>query len=127
MRDMPLDPIEARLAERVIQFRVAAGLTQQMLATHIGVSYQQVHKYESGMNRMSLARLSRIAGAVGKSLPDLLDGLDDEAPSPTRLHPNHRLIIDLAQAARSIADRRQMVALLAMARAMAGEVSEAAE
>jgi len=40
------------------------GLTQQQLAEMIGVSYQQAHKYERGINRVSAGRLFEIARAL---------------------------------------------------------------
>ena len=46
--------VGARLRER----RIMLGLTQQQLAELIGVTYQQAHKYENGINRISAGRLS---------------------------------------------------------------------
>ena len=47
------------------RMRKSAGLSQQQLAGRIGVSYQQVQKYESGKNRLTLSRLRQVAGALG--------------------------------------------------------------
>jgi transcriptional regulator with XRE-family HTH domain len=64
---MPRSPDEtdafvgARLAGR----RQAQGLTQGALAKRLGISAQQVQKYEAGTNRISASRLSRIAAALG--------------------------------------------------------------
>lgn len=64
---MPRSPDEtdafvgARLAGR----RQALGLTQVALARRLGISAQQVQKYEAGTNRISASRLSRIATALG--------------------------------------------------------------
>ena len=45
--------------------RMLLGLTQQQMAELIGVTYQQAHKYEKGINRIAGRRLSRIAQGLG--------------------------------------------------------------
>ena len=45
------------------------GLTQQQLAELIGVTFQQAHKYERGLNRVTTGSLHRIAGALGVRAP----------------------------------------------------------
>src|SRR5438445_7441087 len=54
------DHVGARIRER----RIMLGLTQQQLAEMIGVTYQQAHKYERGINRVSAGRLFEIARAL---------------------------------------------------------------
>lgn len=77
---MPRSPDEtdafvgARLAGR----RQALGLTQVALAKRLGISAQQIQKYETGTNRISASRLSRIAAALGDHpgayFPPVTDG-----------------------------------------------------
>ena len=55
------DHVGARIRER----RIMLGLTQQQLAELIGVTYQQAHKYERGISRVSAGRLFHIATALG--------------------------------------------------------------
>ena len=45
--------------------RILLGLTQQQIAELVGVTYQQAHKYEKGINRVSAGRLYTIARALG--------------------------------------------------------------
>lgn len=52
--------------------RKAAGLTQEALANALGVSYQQVQKYEKGTTRMSAGRLRHAASLFGVPLQDLV-------------------------------------------------------
>ena len=47
------------------RLRENAGVTQEVLAERIGMSYQQIQKYERGQNRVSISRLFDIAGVVG--------------------------------------------------------------
>jgi transcriptional regulator with XRE-family HTH domain len=45
--------IDNHVGARIRERRIMLGLTQQQLAEKIGVTYQQVHKYEHGINRIS--------------------------------------------------------------------------
>src|SRR3954471_11725674 len=67
--------IGARLRER----RIMLGLTQQGLAELIGVTYQQAHKYEKGINRIAAGRLYAIAKALGVEVGFFYDGIGAEA------------------------------------------------
>ena len=49
--------IDGRVGGRIRERRIMLGLTQQQLAEMIGVTYQQAHKYERGINRVSAGRL----------------------------------------------------------------------
>ena len=63
------------LGPRLKALRKAAGLTQEGLANALGVSYQQVQKYEKGTSRMSGGRLQQAASLLGVSLHDLVGDL----------------------------------------------------
>ena len=56
--------------------RKAAGLSQMKLAEKIGISYQQVQKYEKGASEISISRLSQIAQALNIPLSRFIS--DDE-------------------------------------------------
>lgn len=66
------DQTDAYIGRRIARRRGALGLTQADLAARLGVSFQQVQKYEAGANRVSASRLSRIAGLLGASVLDFL-------------------------------------------------------
>jgi transcriptional regulator with XRE-family HTH domain len=55
------DVIDREVGQRVRERRVALGLTQGALAEALGVTFQQVQKYERGANRISASRLYRLA------------------------------------------------------------------
>ena len=59
------DAVDASVGRRIGARRAAMGLSQTALAQRLGVSPQQVQKYESGQNRISASRLSAIAAALG--------------------------------------------------------------
>lgn len=59
------DAMDALVGRRIGERRMALGLSQTALAQQLGVSPQQVQKYEAGANRISASRLSDIAVALG--------------------------------------------------------------
>jgi transcriptional regulator with XRE-family HTH domain len=64
---MPKSPDAADIyvGERIRAMRNEAGLSQTQLGDHLGVTFQQIQKYEKGSNRVSAGRLSHIASLFG--------------------------------------------------------------
>lgn len=62
------DARDAEVGRRVRTFRLEATLSQTELADRIGVTFQQVQKYEKGVNRIGAGRLERIAKALDKPI-----------------------------------------------------------
>jgi transcriptional regulator with XRE-family HTH domain len=54
------DDLDREIAKEILRLRKAAGITQKTLAEKIGVTFQQVQKYESGINRVSGSVLFRL-------------------------------------------------------------------
>lgn len=105
--------VGARMRER----RLMLGLTQQEMAEIIGVTYQQAHKYEKGINRVAASRLFEIARALGVDVGYFFEGVDGGAMfEPTA---QQRMLLDLARAFIAIPNRRHQESLCAMARTMA--------
>lgn len=65
--------IDTRLGAAIRLRREALGVTQAALADKIGVTFQQVQKYERGLNRVAASRLVGIALALETSVGELLD------------------------------------------------------
>jgi transcriptional regulator with XRE-family HTH domain len=59
-----IDSFDKQVGQRVRLGRMMKGLTQQALATELGVTFQQVQKYENGSNRISAGKLQRIAESL---------------------------------------------------------------
>ena len=72
------DDIDFHLGKRMRRRRRLLGLTQQQLAEACGVRFQQIQKYECGANRVSAARLWRIAGALDVPVNYFFEGLTDQ-------------------------------------------------
>lgn len=66
--------IDLHIGARMRQRRIKLGLTQQQMAELIGVTYQQAHKYEKGVNRLAAARLYQIACALGVDISYFFEG-----------------------------------------------------
>lgn len=95
------------------------GLTQQQMAQRIGVTYQQAHKYERGVNRISAGRLFGIAHALGVAVAYFFEGADD-GPEP-QLTPRQRMCLELARNFMNIGNQRHQEALSSLARILADE------
>jgi transcriptional regulator with XRE-family HTH domain len=62
------------VGSRLRMQRLASGMSQQSLAEAIGVTFQQVQKYEKGMNRMGASRLQQAANVLEVSVPFFFEG-----------------------------------------------------
>ena len=73
--------IDLHLGKRLRRRRRLLGLTQQQLASAVGVRFQQIQKYECGANRISAARLWELAEALEVPINYFSEGLEAEAAS----------------------------------------------
>jgi transcriptional regulator with XRE-family HTH domain len=69
------NPIDIHVGKRIRMRRLLLGMNQQTLATALGVTFQQVQKYEHGANRVSASRLSAMAEILGVSISDFYGDL----------------------------------------------------
>ena len=69
-------PVDAHVGKRIRHRRWMVGMTQQQLADKVGIKFQQIQKYETGMNRVSASRLWDIADALGVQISFFFEGLD---------------------------------------------------
>jgi transcriptional regulator with XRE-family HTH domain len=61
---------DLQIGQRIKELRSEAGMSQEELGRHLGVSFQQVQKYEKGSNRVGSSRLVKIAEALGRPVTD---------------------------------------------------------
>jgi transcriptional regulator with XRE-family HTH domain len=66
------DPIDVAVGHRIRVRRKWLGVSQSALADHLGVSFQQVQKYERGANRVSASMLVRIAQKLDTTVGELV-------------------------------------------------------
>ena len=109
--------IDRHVGARMRERRIMLGLTQQQMAELIGVTYQQAHKYEKGINRVAAGRLYSIARALGVEVGYFYEGLQlggGFVPSPSQ-----RMLLDLVRNFLNIPDPRHREAVATLARALA--------
>ena len=109
--------LDRHIAAKMRQRRIMLGLTQQRLAGLIGTTYQQTHKYERGLNRISAGRLHAVARALGVEPGHFFEGLGESGPP--RPTPRQRRFLELARSFAAL-PRPQQEALVGLARALAG-------
>ncbi len=111
---------DRHVGNRIRERRVMLGLSQQQLAQLIGVTYQQAHKYERGLNRISAGRLYEIARVLNVPVAWLFEGLSTD-PGPVELSPRQRMCLELARNFAAIDNEKHQEALSQMARALAAQ------
>ncbi len=74
-------PVDAHVGKRVRHRRWMMGMTQQQLGDMVGIKFQQIQKYETGMNRISASRLWDIAKALDVPINYFFEGLESESLS----------------------------------------------
>ena len=109
--------IDRHVGARVRERRIMLGLTQQQLADLIGVTYQQAHKYERGINRVSAGRLYEIAQVLSVPVGYFFDGL--EGQDSRAVSPRERMCLELARNFAQIPNERHQEALSQLARVLA--------
>jgi transcriptional regulator with XRE-family HTH domain len=72
--------IDRRVATRIRERRMRIGMTQQKLAEIIGVAFQQAHKYERGISRITAGRLYHIATALEAPITYFFASEEDTPP-----------------------------------------------
>ena len=95
------------------------GLSQQQMADLIGVTYQQAHKYERGINRISAGRLHGTAQVLGVPIGYFFEGL--ESRRLPELSARQRMCLELARNFANINNERHQEALSLLARALADD------
>jgi transcriptional regulator with XRE-family HTH domain len=72
------DSTDLHVGKRLRRRRRLLGLTQQELASHVGVRFQQIQKYECGANRMTSSRLFDLSRALNVAVQYFFDGIDQD-------------------------------------------------
>jgi transcriptional regulator with XRE-family HTH domain len=113
--------IDRVIGAKIRMRRGEIGMTQTQLANAIGVTFQQVQKYEQGTNRVGGSRLAGIAKALEVPVSYFFDhsAEETEAAQSSLLHT--RGAVSLLKAYAAIKDQRQRQAMVNLARAMIGE------
>jgi transcriptional regulator with XRE-family HTH domain len=77
-------PTDKHVGSRVRMRRMTLGMTQERLGDELGLTFQQVQKYEKGTNRISASRLQHLSKILGVPVPFFFEGV------PNAPHSTHR-------------------------------------
>jgi transcriptional regulator with XRE-family HTH domain len=121
-------PLDIALGSRVRLRRKELGMSQDQLARSVGITFQQVQKYEHGTNRISFSRLVEIAEALECGVVDLIGNLD-KSKSSAALSRQIAFLTepgasDLLEAYASIDSPKRRRAILNLARQLANDQAE---
>lgn len=77
------NPIDVHVGKRIRVRRTILGMSQETLADALGITFQQVQKYEKGINRVSASRLYEVAQVLGASISFFFDeyGVEEKTQS----------------------------------------------
>lgn len=110
---------DVHIGGRIRERRIALGMSQAALAAGLGITFQQVQKYESGANRVGGSRLWDISQALNVPVSYFFDGLDEAAQALANeqqpAEPLSRRSLELARAINAIPEgevKEQVVKLV---------------
>jgi len=124
------NPIDTHVGNRVRMRRLLLGMNQETLANALGLTFQQVQKYEGGANRVSASRLSAMAEILGVPISYFFGDLrpDDAVVSPEdqrwREHLQRPETIEFIRLYYAIRDPKIRRQFLEMAKALAESFAE---
>jgi transcriptional regulator with XRE-family HTH domain len=113
--------IDVAVGRNVRIWRMAKGLSQAQLANRLGVTFQQVQKYEVAANRIPTGRLVKTAAILGVPMSVLFYGVDAEDPAQALLADSRSF--RLAHAFAAIKNNAFRVSLLNMVEKIAASVA----
>jgi transcriptional regulator with XRE-family HTH domain len=109
--------IDRHVGARIRELRVMQGLSQHQLADIIGVTYQQEHKYECCINRVSAGRLFEIARGLSVPIGYFFEGIEGQDGPPASRR--ERMCLEVARNFGQISDEKHQEALSQLTRALA--------
>lgn len=71
-------PVDTHVGKRIKEIRTVRGLTQSNVADHLGISFQQLQKYETGANRVSASRMFEISKLLNITPAFFFEGLEGQ-------------------------------------------------
>jgi transcriptional regulator with XRE-family HTH domain len=128
--------VDRQVGSRVRMRRMLIGMSQEKLGDALGLTFQQVQKYEKGTNRISASRLQQIAQVLGVSIdflygdpakPERQDGFAASAAAGYEADLLTSDGLKLLRAYREIKDRKIRRRLVDLAQALAGQTVEDGE
>jgi transcriptional regulator with XRE-family HTH domain len=124
-------PLDIALGRNIRLRRKSLGMSQSALGEAVGLTFQQVQKYERGKNRVSFSKLAGIATALQCRIADLIDGLEDggdaEPGDDRAALLGETGALELLQTYASVKSPRLRRAIISLAKGLSDQPEEAAE
>lgn len=79
--DGTANPVDLHVGAKLRESRLKRGLSQERLAEEMGITFQQVQKYEKGLNRIGASRLWDLSQVLGEPISYFYEGMNDEEKS----------------------------------------------
>ena len=132
------NPVDAHVGGQVRLRRMMMGMSQEWLGEQMGLTFQQIQKYEKGANRIGASRLWALSKVLGVSIDFFYEGVTVDANGP--LQPgmsephsekyvveflNSREGLELNRAFAKIADHKVRRSIVELVRSLAGELPAA--
>ena len=114
-----LQQVDQTIGAIIYSLRLAKGLAREQLAKAIGVTHQQLQKYEKGVNRMSTGRLVLIAKALGESVSYFYKDLD--LSSEPTITQHQRICIEISRNFMQIRDPKHQDAVNTLVKSLSKE------
>src|SRR5271170_2175076 len=80
------NPIDAQVGNRIRLRRMLIGMSQEKLGELLGLTFQQVQKYEKGVNRIGAGRLYQVAHILGVQIAYFYEGVIEQPPGDPGQH-----------------------------------------
>ncbi len=131
-------PVDEYVGRRLRERRTLMGMSQESLANSVGVTFQQIQKYERGTNRMSASRLYEFAKILGTDVGYFFEGYETKQPyagtgvaeeeaSFEYEDISSREVLELMKAYRRITEPKAKKAINDLIRAVADDVPTVAD
>jgi transcriptional regulator with XRE-family HTH domain len=94
------NPVDVHVGKRIREARILNGLSQTALAEKVGITFQQLQKYESATNRVSCSRLYDLSRVLGVPIQAFFSGVSSEDGNAEGQDRNNRRsvsILDLVE------------------------------
>jgi|SRR5215510_13194353 len=117
------NPTDRHVGSRIRMRRLILGMSQSALGDALGLTFQQVQKYEKGTNRVGSSRLQQISEILGVPVPHFFEGLPGSASGALADDPTPALVsaggLELAKAFQRIKSRGTRQSIVALVEELA--------
>ena len=115
-----IEEIDKVIGGKIYSLRLAKGLSRQQLSKVIGVTHQQLQKYEKGSNRISVGRLVLISKALDKNISYFYEGIESGNYEQVVTH-HQRMCIEVSRNFMKIENTEHQNAVNTLVKSLARE------